>query len=183
MRALQRAPPPGGGRCRVKRKTKFLAGAGIIVVAISYLIYSAARETSAYYLTMDEFARQRASLAGEPIRLAGRVTSGSVHWDPKTLDLDFQVQPIPPKKGATAASTLEASDARATSAAPVETLAVHYNGVLPDMFADGRDVIVEGKLEQGVFHAKSLLTTCPSKYEAEDRGAGEAGTSAPKVEG
>jgi len=175
MRSLQRAPPPGGGCCRVKRKTKFLAGAGIIVMAISYLIYSAARETSAYYLTMDEFARQRASLAGEPIRLAGRVTSGSVHWDPRTLDLDFQVQPIPPKKGATAASAVE-SDARAVSAAPVETLAVHYNGVLPDMFA-------EGKLEQGVFHAKSLLTTCPSKYEAEDRGAGEAGTPAPKVEG
>ena len=170
----------------MNRKTKFLAGAGVIVVAISYLIYSAARETSAYYLTMDEFAQRRASLGGEPLRLAGRVTSGSVRWDPKTLDLDFVVQPIPPKIDATRADGSPAPGAMraVSSAAPGETLAVHYNGVLPDMFGDGRDVIVEGKLEQGVFHAKSLLTTCPSKYEAETRkGAGEAGTAAPKVEG
>jgi cytochrome c-type biogenesis protein CcmE len=34
------------------------------------------------------------------------------------------------------------------------------------MFAAGRDVIVEGRVERGVFHASNLLTTCPSKYEA-----------------
>ena len=34
------------------------------------------------------------------------------------------------------------------------------------MFAAGRDVIVEGRVERGVFHANALLTTCPSKYEA-----------------
>ena len=36
------------------------------------------------------------------------------------------------------------------------------------MFADGREVVVEGTLgEDGVFHANTLLTSCPSKYEAE----------------
>jgi cytochrome c-type biogenesis protein CcmE len=35
------------------------------------------------------------------------------------------------------------------------------------MFAADRDVIVEGKVEGGVFHAKTLLTTCPSKYESD----------------
>jgi cytochrome c-type biogenesis protein CcmE len=36
------------------------------------------------------------------------------------------------------------------------------------MFKDGGEVVVEGILdEHGVFHANTLLTSCPSKYEAE----------------
>jgi cytochrome c-type biogenesis protein CcmE len=36
------------------------------------------------------------------------------------------------------------------------------------MFAEGRDVIVEGTYGHGgSFHARTLLTSCPSKYEAE----------------
>ncbi len=45
---------------------------------------------------------------------------------------------------------------------------VTYQGVTPDMFAEGREVVVEGTLgKDGVFHANTLLTSCPSKYEAE----------------
>ena len=48
------------------------------------------------------------------------------------------------------------------------SLKVAYTGVTPDMFADGREVVVEGTLgKDGVFHANTLLTSCPSKYEAE----------------
>jgi cytochrome c-type biogenesis protein CcmE len=47
-------------------------------------------------------------------------------------------------------------------------LNVVYKGVTPDMFQDGGEVVVEGALdERGVFHANTLLTSCPSKYEAE----------------
>jgi cytochrome c-type biogenesis protein CcmE len=155
----------------VDRKYKFLLGASVIVGAITYLIYSAARETSAYYVTMDEFVERRDGLGDAPLRLAGRVTSGSVKWNPRTLDLDFSVEPIPAKPGASGAVAPVAAKSRAQDARSnvPPTLPVHYNGVLPDMFADGRDVIVEGRLQGGTFHAKSLLTTCPSKYEAETR--------------
>jgi len=45
---------------------------------------------------------------------------------------------------------------------------VSYQGVTPDMFIDGGEVVVEGALgKDGVFHANTLLTSCPSKYEAE----------------
>ncbi|MFQ5717353.1 MAG: cytochrome c maturation protein CcmE, partial [Nitrospinales bacterium] len=44
-----------------------------------------------------------------------------------------------------------------------------------DMFQDEGEVVVEGKLVEGVFHANTLLTSCPSKYEAEK----EAGKSHP----
>jgi cytochrome c-type biogenesis protein CcmE len=36
------------------------------------------------------------------------------------------------------------------------------------MFAEGRDVIVEGKYENGQrLIAKTIMTRCPSKYEPE----------------
>ena len=45
---------------------------------------------------------------------------------------------------------------------------VEFNGILPDMFAEGRDVIVEGIYEgDDRFVAETILTSCPSKYEPE----------------
>jgi len=36
------------------------------------------------------------------------------------------------------------------------------------MFAEGRDVIVEGRYNAGsALAAKTIMTSCPSKYEAE----------------
>ena len=154
----------------MSRKLKFLVGASVIVLAVATLIYSAVRETSAYFMTVEEYAQSADAHTGKQLRLAGRVSDGSVKWDPKTLDLEFLIRPIPPK----AADAHRAADggtavavAAAASDAPVIMLPVRYNGVLPDMFAADRDVIVEGKVEGGVFHAKTLLTTCPSKYESD----------------
>jgi len=41
---------------------------------------------------------------------------------------------------------------------------VYYNSK-PDMFAPGRDVIVNGDFKDGILWASSLMTQCPSKYE------------------
>lgn len=155
----------------MSRKLKFLVGASVIVLAVATLIYSAVRETSAYFITVDEYAKTADAHAGKQLRLAGRVSDGSVKWDPKTLDLEFLIRPIPPKEAAAHAvadgGEAVVKPAVASADAPVVTLPVRYNGILPDMFAADRDVIVEGKVENGVFHAKTLLTTCPSKYESD----------------
>jgi cytochrome c-type biogenesis protein CcmE len=44
---------------------------------------------------------------------------------------------------------------------------VTYSGVVPDPFREGREVIVDGKLEGGTFVAQrdSLVTKCPSKFQ------------------
>jgi len=40
---------------------------------------------------------------------------------------------------------------------------------LPDMFAEGRDVIIEGRYNAGsALSAKTIMTSCPSKYEPEN---------------
>ena len=53
-------------------------------------------------------------------------------------------------------------DVKGTSAVPVV-----YKGSVPDLFKTGRDVVVDGRLRNGIFVAvpDTLLTKCPSKFQ------------------
>jgi cytochrome c-type biogenesis protein CcmE len=46
------------------------------------------------------------------------------------------------------------------------TVRVLYTGSVPDLFKPGRHLVVDGKLQDGVFVATpgSMVTKCPSKY-------------------
>ena len=50
-----------------------------------------------------------------------------------------------------------------------ERVTVVYTGSVPDQFRTGRDIVVDGRLQNGVFVAErdSLITKCPSKYAPE----------------
>jgi len=135
-------------------KSKFFIGVLLIVGAVGYLIYTGIRETSTYYLTLEEFLPKREALANEGVRVAGRVRAGSVRWDPKDLHLSFVLGPFTEGPGDQSVG-----------------VPVRYQGILPDMFAEGRDVIVEGRYDAGsTLAAKTIMTSCPSKYEAEKPG-------------
>jgi len=47
-----------------------------------------------------------------------------------------------------------------------KSVPVSYTGIVPDPFRDGREVIVSGELNHGIFVAErdSLITKCPSKF-------------------
>ena len=92
-----------------------------------------------------------AALSGESkqrIRLAGRVADDSISYEvePEFL-LAFSIH-----------------DPGKDTSGP--TVPVSYSGIKPDMFAVGRDVILEGRWEADTFVATKLMTQCPSKYEA-----------------
>jgi cytochrome c-type biogenesis protein CcmE len=42
---------------------------------------------------------------------------------------------------------------------------VTYDGTIPNNFESSTSVVVTGKYQNGTFHAKDILTKCPSKYE------------------
>ncbi|OGV00615.1 MAG: cytochrome C biogenesis protein, partial [Ignavibacteria bacterium RIFOXYB2_FULL_36_7] len=42
---------------------------------------------------------------------------------------------------------------------------VLYNGTIPNNFESAVSVVVTGEYRNGYFHAKDILTKCPSKYE------------------
>lgn len=129
---------------------RFVVGGLVIVSAIGYLMYTGIRETSAYYLTIQEFLPKKETFEGSALRVAGRVQPGSVDYDAKTLRLTFRLGHFEAGGGA--------------------SVPVSFTGIKPDMFADGRDVIVEGKYAAGAFAADKVLTSCPSKYEAKVEG-------------
>ena len=142
-------------------RPRFFIGVSLIAVAVGYLIFSAIRTTSEYYLTVTEVAARQSELGGQALRVAGRVKPGTIAWEPNTLTLKFEIVPIPDVDAAAGAvKPVLASD-------PVSFRVVTVGEPKPDMFAPGRDVIVEGKLGPGgAIAATQVMTSCPSKYKA-----------------
>ncbi len=43
-----------------------------------------------------------------------------------------------------------------------------YDGTIPNNFESAISVVVTGQYKDGYFHAKDILTKCPSKYEGQE---------------
>ena len=56
---------------------------------------------------------------------------------------------------------------------PRRPIPVTYTGKVPDPFRGGREVIVNGKMQNGTFVGErdTLVTKCPSKFTTDDAGA------------
>ena len=91
-----------------------------------------------------------------PSQLAGRTG---------TVSLVGRVVGKPTGDSHAAGLRFKLRDVKDTSAQPV---AVLYKGSVPDLFASGRDIVVNGQLRNGTFVASpgSMVTKCPSKYSA-----------------
>jgi cytochrome c-type biogenesis protein CcmE len=141
-------------------RPRFFIGVLLIVSAIGYLIFNSIQRASEYYLTVAEVAARQSELGGQAIRVAGRVKSGTINWDPNSLTLKFEIVPIPDVDAAGGpVKPVVAAD-------PVSFRVVSTGEPKPDMFAPGRDVIVEGKLgPDGAIAATQVMTSCPSKYK------------------
>jgi cytochrome c-type biogenesis protein CcmE len=48
-----------------------------------------------------------------------------------------------------------------------DEMKVIFEGTIPNNFETATSVVVTGKYKDGYFHAKDILTKCPSKYEDE----------------
>jgi cytochrome c-type biogenesis protein CcmE len=112
---------------------------GLVVAAcVGYLIYSASGGASEYYVTVSQLRTQ--SPAGD-VRVAGVVQD------------DVQKSEL----------RVTFTEKDGTASMPVE-----YTGTLPDIFRPGITVVAEGKLgTDGVFHARTLLAKCPSRFSTQ----------------
>jgi cytochrome c-type biogenesis protein CcmE len=142
-------------------KLRFVIGVSLVVAAISYLIVTAVRNTAEYYLTVNEAKARQVELLGQTLRVAGRVVPGTIQWDPSSLMLKFAITEPPPSDGQPAVTKV------ATAPVAVTLVIVSRGQPKPDMFAAGRDVIIEGTLQRhNTIQARQVLTSCPSKYSA-----------------
>ena len=127
----------------VLKKKRFLIGGIIVFLAIGYLGYTGFQSSATYYYTVSEFMEQGDSIYGENIRVNGQVASGSVEQESAGRILRFTI-----------------IDVEGEGSLPVV-----YQGVVPDSFKVGNEVVAEGHLNSnGVFQANTILTKCPSRY-------------------
>jgi cytochrome c-type biogenesis protein CcmE len=147
----------------MNRYYKFGVGATLLVAAIGYLMYAGLQQSSTYYFTIEEFLPRRSELAGHGIRVAGRVAEGSL-WkqtSAKGTEMKFAI-----------------GDFKGADEPVGETVPVAFTGIVPDMFAEGRDVIIEGRYVDGTLQAQQIMTSCPSKYEPKPGEAAPPGARA-----
>jgi cytochrome c-type biogenesis protein CcmE len=110
----------------------------IVAACAAYLVYAASGTGVAYYRTVAEV---KAAPAGQDVRVLGTVRNLRSGGSP--LDVSF-----------------DAVDGG-------YAMPVAYHGQVPDIFRAGVQVVVTGSMgSDGVFHATTLLTKCPSRFTA-----------------
>ena len=141
-------------------------GAVLVASLLSWYGYTNLQGTASfqYYQSLSEFLAENRELEGRSLRVHGYVANDSIHRDLKAKKVRFFVQNDPPHAGI-------AND---------ETLEVLFLGLeTPDMFKDGAEVVIEGRVQNhqtgALFLADNLMAKCPSKFEAQAAGAKPGG--------
>lgn len=124
---------------------KILICVAVLLVAFSVLVGLSFRGSMVYYLSVSEFLTHPPSDLESHFRVNGKVTPGSIARQAGVLGARFQM-----------------TDGKGT-------LPVIYRKELPDTFVDSAEVVVEGRMKDGVFEANTLLAKCPSKYESQQK--------------
>jgi cytochrome c-type biogenesis protein CcmE len=123
-----------------------------------------------YYQSLDEFVGSPDALGGTHARVHGYVTEGSIERDVATRSVRFAVQEQPPHAGGSAEGAM-----------PV----VFSSLETPDLFKDGAEVVLEGRLTRdgriARFQADKVLAKCPSKFEGQTPGAEGAAPGSPST--
>ena len=132
----------------MSRRTRFIGGGAVIAAALAYMIYAGVTQSVVYFVTPSEL--QAAPVSGKAYRVGGMVVAGSLKWEPRTLDLAFQL-----------------SDGKGT-------VPVRHKGTPPDLFGEGRGAVVEGSWTgDGYFKATTILAKHSEDYKAPDSASAE----------
>lgn len=122
----------------------FISLVVVFIVLGGALVYQATQDTSALVLAPSEVLTKGAARDLKRIRVGGRVVEPIQYQTDPQMILTFSVK---------------------NPAGGEEIVPVVYRGLKPDMFAAGRDVLIDGDYIGGKIQAAKLQTQCPSKYE------------------
>lgn len=117
------------------RRKWLLVLMAVVVIGLAYAGYALFVHTGTEYLTVSEVKSQADSLYGRKTRVEGKVVHGTIDWDSASRTLRFAL------------------------ADNGERLEVVFQGIAPDEFRPGAELIVEGKYRSdGVFEATGFGT-------------------------
>ncbi len=142
--SVELGPAPRGGLSLSGfRQRRLTIAVVVILLAIGYLVFSGIKSTTVYYLTVSELHAQKASLQGQPVRVAGKVVDGSIVRDTTDMTVRFMIYDDGGR------------------------LPVVHKGLVPDIFGEQVEVVVEGVYTGNEFHSTTLLAKCPSRFEGQ----------------
>jgi cytochrome c-type biogenesis protein CcmE len=121
------------------RRKRFAIALGILAVVggATALVLNAFQSNLVFFYSPSQISAKEAP-EGRTFRLGGLVVAGSVQ-----------------REGV--AVSFEVTDT-------ATTVPVQFSGILPDLFKEGKGVVAQGKLENGVFQAKEVLAKHDENY-------------------
>jgi cytochrome c-type biogenesis protein CcmE len=122
-----------------KRKIRLVVALSVAVMLAAALVYTSFSAST----EAKEPSQILSSAPGAIYDMTGKVVPGSIRHDGE--DLRFRVVD---REGGS------------------ESLPVTYSGTVPDPFRGGREIVLTGEVENGVFVGErdTLVTKCPSKF-------------------
>ena len=129
---------------------KILASVGLVTLVCGFVLKSSMKAGAEYYKHVDEVMGNIDSLRGKRLQVHGNVVDGSIEQAKGTLLYRFKIESRPPRAPAVITAT--------------------YNGLVPDTFKSGAEVVAKGTLtpdNQLAVVPDGIMAKCPSKYEAD----------------
>ena len=127
---------------KAKRKRRLLIVLSILAgvgVAVSLTVYALRQNINLFYAP-SQIAAGEAPL-DRTIRIGGLVLPGSVKRDPNSLQVEFDLTDN------------------------LETVKVHFQGILPDLFREGQGIVARGALrDDGIVQAEEVLAKHDENY-------------------
>lgn len=125
----------------MRKSRRYIIGALIIAGALAYIIYGGMQQAMVYFVTPTELRAKERTSTDKFLRMGGMVVKGSLQKNLKNLTYHFELTD-------------------GTTAIPV-----FFHGVPPDLFADGKGAVVEGRLDgDGVFQASTIMAKHAEQY-------------------
>ncbi|MCB1809969.1 MAG: cytochrome c maturation protein CcmE [Candidatus Competibacteraceae bacterium] len=127
---------------KAKRKRRLLIVLSILAgvgIAVSLTVYALRQNINLFYAP-SQIAAGEAPL-DRTIRIGGLVLPGSVKRDPNSLRVEFDLTDN------------------------LETVKVHFQGILPDLFREGQGIVARGALRgDGIVQAEEVLAKHDENY-------------------
>jgi cytochrome c-type biogenesis protein CcmE len=131
---------------RQKRLWFIVAGVALVAAAVGLVLYALKNNVSLYFTPTQVYNKEAPQ--GRSFRIGGLVETGSVQREKDGLTVRFNITDT------------------------TKTMPVIYQGILPDLFREGKGVVAQGKLQaDNVFHAEEVLAKHDENYmppEAKD---------------
>ena len=119
------------------KRLAIAAGVVLVIAAAAALILNAFQSNLVFFFSPTQIESKEAPV-NRTFRLGGVVVAGSVKRT--GVAVDFMVTDT------------------------AKSVPVHFEGILPDLFKEGKGVVAQGKLQDGVFVAKEVLAKHDENY-------------------